>query len=163
MEKHSHCSYCGTAFTNHENRPWPRTCGVCENTTFLNPTPVAVLLQPVDGGILAIRRDIEPKKGELALPGGYVDSQESWKDAAARELREETSIEINSEDVQVFDVENGTIHDTIIIVGLAPEISKDDLPEFEPNREVTERVILREFEELAFDIHTKSLASWFSE
>src|SRR5207244_10310646 len=87
MEKNSHCSYCGAGFA--DDAPWPRRCASCGNASYLNPLPVAVLLQPVDDGLLAIRRALPPV-GRLALPGGYVDAGETWQAAAARELREGT-------------------------------------------------------------------------
>lgn len=45
--------------------------------------------------ILFIRRKNEPWKGMLALPGGFVDPNERTIEAAARELREETSVAVN--------------------------------------------------------------------
>ncbi|MEL6179498.1 MAG: NUDIX hydrolase, partial [Myxococcota bacterium] len=42
--------------------------------------------------VLLIQRGIEPFKGHWALPGGFVQADESVDDAARRELAEETSV-----------------------------------------------------------------------
>lgn len=54
--------------------------------------------------LLLIQRKSDPYKGKWALPGGFVDIHETVKEAAARELKEETGVEgINLEQFQVFD------------------------------------------------------------
>ncbi len=41
---------------------------------------------------MLIRRDRPPYEGEWALPGGFVDMDETLEEAIARELEEETSL-----------------------------------------------------------------------
>ena len=46
--------------------------------------------------LLLIKRKFEPCKDQWALPGGFVEENESLDVAAARELQEETSVDPSS-------------------------------------------------------------------
>lgn len=52
----------------------------------------AVIVQA--GHVLLIERGDYPGKGQLALPGGFVEPRERLEDAVMRELKEETSIDV---------------------------------------------------------------------
>lgn len=60
------------------------------------PIPIntadAVVVQ--SGHVLLVERGTEPGIGTLALPGGHIESAETSKDAAIRECREETGLDI---------------------------------------------------------------------
>jgi 8-oxo-dGTP diphosphatase len=47
-----------------------------------------------DGGIVLIRRENPPYQGYYALPGGFVEVGETVEEAARREAKEETGLEI---------------------------------------------------------------------
>ena len=47
-----------------------------------------------DGRALIIKRAHEPRKGEWSLPGGLLELGESLQDAARREIKEETNLDI---------------------------------------------------------------------
>ena len=46
--------------------------------------------------VLLVRRGIEPYKDYWALPGGFVEYGESVEEAAIREAKEETNIDVES-------------------------------------------------------------------
>jgi ADP-ribose pyrophosphatase YjhB (NUDIX family) len=54
------------------------------------PTTVFVLAHNAKRELLVIRRAKQPGYGLLGLPGGYQMRGETWQEAGARELREET-------------------------------------------------------------------------
>lgn len=158
--KNSFCSFCGHPFS--EGLAWPRRCGSCGNTSYINPLPVAVLLQPVGAGVLVIRRGIEPKKGQLALPGGFIDVGESWQSACARELHEETGVRIDPDAVTEFRVMSAP-DGTVLIFGRSQIVlSADALPTFAPTNETTERAVIDAPQPLAFELHTAAVEAYFS-
>ena len=161
LEKGSHCSYCGSPFPREE--PWPRTCDRCRHTSFKNPIPVAVVLVPVDDGLVFIRRSIEPKKGRLALPGGYINAGETWQEAGAREGLEETGISLNPREIQEFMVRSAP-DDTLLIFGRARPRDARDLPAFQVTDETTERVVLPfSPPDQAFRLHGDAAAAHFDQ
>lgn len=52
--------------------------------------------------ILVIERGINPGKGSLALPGGFVRQDESAREASVRELKEETQISLSFEELETL-------------------------------------------------------------
>jgi ADP-ribose pyrophosphatase YjhB (NUDIX family) len=158
--KNSYCSFCGQAFD--ANQRWPRVCASCGNTTFLNPLPVAVILLPVDAGVLLVRRNIEPQIGRLALPGGYMNLGETWQQAGARELFEETGIIIRPAEVREFRVKSAPGGTTLLVFGLAQGVKSQDLPDFVPNDETQAVCIVTAPQELAFSTHTEALREYFA-
>jgi len=58
-----------------------------------NPFPTVDIIIEVGGGIVLIERK-NPPQG-WALPGGFVDYDESLETAAVREAKEETSIDVD--------------------------------------------------------------------
>src|SRR5438552_4278413 len=141
MKKHAHCSWCGAPFA--ADQAWPRRCAGCDNFTYRNPIPVAVCLLPVDGGLLCVRRAIPPAAGKLALPGGYVDWQETWQQAAARELFEETGTRIDADEIRHFRTHSSSLGDGVLLIfGTAGERTRGSLAPFCPNEEISETVVI---------------------
>ncbi|MDQ3402026.1 MAG: NUDIX domain-containing protein [Actinomycetota bacterium] len=158
MTRHSHCSFCGTSYP--PNAPWPRHCVACAQVSYLNPLPVAVLLIPVDDGLMTIRRDIEPRRGHLALPGGFIDVGESWQHAAAREAHEESGVRIDPASVTLFDAASAP-DGTLLVFGLCPRMTRADLPASAPTDETSGWEVIDEPTPLAFPLHTAAAQRYF--
>src|SRR5258707_7145574 len=162
--QHDHCSYCGARYG--EGAGWPRTCVSCGETTWSNPLPVAVVLHPVvytDGrvGLVVVRRDIEPFRGDIALPGGFIETGESWRDAAVRELQEETGLTAKSYEVGLFDVHSSYNGYSLLVFGVLPPRPVESLPPSAPTEESTEWFVLTEPTRLCFPTHTQAMAEYF--
>ena len=88
----SHCEFCGGVL-DPNTEGWPKRCTGCHRYTYQSPKPVvAVAIPTAERALLIIQRGLHPYRGEWALPGGYVDYREGWRDAAVREAREEVGV-----------------------------------------------------------------------
>lgn len=164
FKQHSHCSYCGTRFT--EQVKWPRKCFRCYNDTWTNPLPVVVvLINVIDKtgkiGALIQQRGIQPKLGEWALTGGYIDGGETWEEAAVREVREELGLEILAKDLALVGVLSNTQKTTMLTFCKTTRAYVREDIHFTPNSEVQAIDVVYEARELAFPTHTEMLAKHF--
>ena len=66
---------------------------------YRNPTPTVDTIIQRDSRILLVKRKNDPFKGYLVLPGGFVNEGERVEDAAKREVKEETSLNIELLDI----------------------------------------------------------------
>ncbi|HYD35837.1 MAG TPA: NUDIX hydrolase [Vitreimonas sp.] len=87
-----HCPHCGTELQHHSEGA---RCQTCEFVVYDNPAgTVTVVVKNPRGEILLAKRGIEPFKGWWDLPGGFIKGGETFEEAAHRELKEETNLEI---------------------------------------------------------------------
>lgn len=71
-----------------------KTCTICPYIHFVE-TKVGVGVMLVENErLLLVRRRMDPEKGKWCLPGGYLDYGEDPKATAAREMLEETGLEV---------------------------------------------------------------------
>lgn len=155
-----HCTHCGTEF--NEDALYPKTCGHCANVTYANPIPVAVgLIQVVGGGLLIVKRDIDPK--DWALPGGFVEVGETWQQGLSREMKEETRLDIPAEAFKIFQVHSTPDTRRILMFATcAYELGIEDVNDFEPTPEVSALAVVYNKTKLAFPLHTAVAADWFT-
>ena len=90
------CQRCGkplsTTLIEGKERPHCADCGL---TVFSDPKEVAAVLIEIDSRLVMIRRANQPGLGLWSFPSGYVDRGESVEDAAIREVKEETGLDIS--------------------------------------------------------------------
>jgi ADP-ribose pyrophosphatase YjhB (NUDIX family) len=67
----------------------------CGYVLYLDPkVAVGTIIRGRSGGLLLLKRAIEPGLGKWVFPGGYVDRGEEVVRAAVREAREEAGLEV---------------------------------------------------------------------
>lgn len=156
----SYCPHCGAAMETAEIAGRVReTCPDCGFVFYRNPVPAAGVLVELEGGIVLIRRGQPPFAGWWALPAGYIEADESVEQAAMRECKEETGLDVELLELfGVYSFPDGPVHSGIIIFYRARPVggeleagddadeaalfSPDELPErlaFRTHREVLER------------------------
>lgn len=89
-----YCPHCGsTSFVEHNL--FSKHCLDCGFIYYPDAAAatVAVILNE-HGQLLCVRRDRDPARGTLDLPGGFVDPGESLTDGLVREVREEVGGEV---------------------------------------------------------------------
>jgi len=69
-------------------------CPECSRVIFYDPKVAVICIVPRNGKVLMIRRSTDLGYGLWGLPGGYVDRGEVVEVAAAREVWEETGLEV---------------------------------------------------------------------
>jgi len=91
------CPHCRGGLTPRRLKPAEPerlVCLECGSVLFLDPKVAACTICPLDGGVVLVRRGIEPAHGKWVIPGGHVDRGEAVQDAAVRETLEEASLTV---------------------------------------------------------------------
>ncbi|OGL36553.1 hypothetical protein A3F38_03060 [Candidatus Saccharibacteria bacterium RIFCSPHIGHO2_12_FULL_48_21] len=91
-EAYRYCPRCGAKFNK---QPGHLQCPDCGLSYYLNSKPVqSVILKNEKDEYLFVVRSVEPRKGYLDFPGGFVEEGENFEDSSRREIREEIGIDI---------------------------------------------------------------------
>jgi 8-oxo-dGTP diphosphatase len=110
--------------------------------------------------VLLIQRAQEPFQGAWALPGGFVDMDESLEEAAGRELAEETGLEgVNLEQLQTYGDPNRDPRGRVISVAYCAFLASEQTVSIQEGSDASQArwFPMDELPNLAFD-HSKILA-----
>ncbi len=101
------CSECGGAVALQPVPDDSRerfVCSGCGKTHYQNPCVLVATYVCCGEKILWLKRGIAPAAGKWALPGGFMENQETPEAAASRELREETGVDIDPAEMLLVSV-----------------------------------------------------------
>jgi ADP-ribose pyrophosphatase YjhB (NUDIX family) len=158
--------YCPICATGLEMRPSDGpdpdrpVCPSCGWVRYVNPAPTVQAWIDREASYLALRRAQEPFKGQWNMPGGFVEPGESGPEAVAREVREETGLEIEVvEVIGIFASDYGSENDDKSILDIAYRCRLLGSAELDVSDESGEARWFRlaEFPEPAFEGERKAL------
>jgi 8-oxo-dGTP diphosphatase len=105
------CPACGarTESVLRDGRLRP-TCPDCGHVVYFDPKVAAVAFVTQSERVLLARRARDPARGLWSVPGGFVEAEEDPREAARREMVEETGYTIRIDRLlDVFSGQNGVI------------------------------------------------------
>ncbi len=163
MEEYKYCPRCGHPLERRRIGDRERlVCPHCGFIFYVNPTPAAGTLVEDNGHVLLIRRAVPPRKGYWAFPAGYMEADESAEEAAIRETKEETGLDVALDALlNVYSFEDSMHQRGVLIlyrahvVGgtLQPGDDAEDARWFAPHE-------LPPWHEIAFSTHRDALRRW---
>jgi 8-oxo-dGTP diphosphatase len=118
------CPQCGGGLEKRLVKPGepPRlVCTACGFIFYLDPKLSVIAVIPLDGGVVMVRRAIEPGYGLWVVPGGFVDLGEVVEDALVRETREETLLTVRP--VRLLNIYSYPDHRTVIAAYVTEYVS----------------------------------------
>jgi NAD+ diphosphatase len=87
------CPHCGSKdISDHDQKAM--RCRQCGYRYYHNAAAAVAAILETPRGVLLTRRRIDPNAGRLDLPGGFVDYDESFEQALAREIQEELHLKL---------------------------------------------------------------------
>jgi len=94
------CSRCGAPMTRAvppDDSRERHVCTKCAWIHYLDPKVACGTIAELDGKFALIQRNIQPKKGFWSFPCGFMEIDETTEQAALRETREETGLQVEIE------------------------------------------------------------------
>ena len=156
------CSRCGTAlrFGPIEGEERDRlACPNCGFVFYVNPRLVVTTLPVTEQGqVMLIRRGIEPGYDMWAQPGGFLEIDETVRDAAIRETLEETGLQV--EPGEIIGLYSRVQAAVVVIAFEARIVSGEPLvtPESLETRPFAPDEI--PWQEIAFETSVRAIRDW---
>ena len=131
-----------------------------EGRLYRNTPSVVVVLVPLRGGLLMVRRALPGEgQGGLALPGGYQMLGQTWQEAGAAEVREETGVALDPAALTIVAVETTPDRRQNLVFCRSPAVAHEG--PFVHDAEVSEVLVIRAPVETAFPLHTARVRAFF--
>jgi len=147
------CPLCTTKLVEkHIYDAQRQTCPACGFINFLEPKLVAVVVVEYQGAFLLGRRSMDPGNGMWSFVGGYVNRGEKVEEAAIREVKEETNLDVQLDHLIGVYSERGNPN---VVIAYQASICNGDISNMAPQEnEVSELAFfsLQEMPELAFPV-----------
>ncbi|NJM80251.1 MAG: NUDIX domain-containing protein, partial [Flavobacterium sp.] len=74
-------------------------CEACDFTYYHNIAAAVAIIFTFEDKVLFTVRNVDPDKGKLDLPGGFVDPNETAEETACREIKEELGLYLVPKDL----------------------------------------------------------------
>jgi ADP-ribose pyrophosphatase YjhB (NUDIX family) len=95
----NHCPNCSSTNFEYTNN-FKFHCKSCDFVLYHNIAAAVALVFTFEDKILFAVRNVDPDKGKLDLPGGFIDPEETAEEAACREIEEELGLKISRDGLQ---------------------------------------------------------------
>ena len=88
-----YCPNCKSTHFTFENN-FRFHCEACDFTYYHNIAAAVAIIFAFEDMVLFTVRNVDPDKGMLDLPGGFVDPNETAEETACREIKEELGLDL---------------------------------------------------------------------